>query len=125
MAKNELHCKGSRAMFSLLKKCKKLQLPVNIQPQLFDVLVNARALVKKTQEPGIKLQKADFFRTDTWTSSQANSEEAPKIPLVHFFLIQDGRHHVTPFLKKTGVYPNSSHLYLCFKAQSVDPGDQK
>ena len=46
---------------------------------------SARALVKKTQEPGIKLQKADFFRNDTWTSPQANSEEAPKIPLVHFF----------------------------------------
>ena len=43
----------------------------------------ARALVKKTQEPGIKLQKADFFRNDT--SPQTNSEEAPKIPLVHFF----------------------------------------
>ena len=39
MAKNELHCKGSRAMFSLLRKCKKLQLPVDIQLQLFDVLV--------------------------------------------------------------------------------------
>ena len=47
--------------------------------------LSARALVKKTQEPGIKLQKADFFRNDTWTSPQANSEEAPKITLVHFF----------------------------------------
>ena len=46
---------------------------------------STRALVKKTQEPGIKLQKADFFRNDTWTSSQTNSEDAPKIPLVHFF----------------------------------------
>ena len=46
---------------------------------------SARALVKKTQEPGIKLQKADFFRNDTWTSAQTNSEDAPKIPLVHFF----------------------------------------
>ena len=46
---------------------------------------SARALVKKTQEPGIKLQKADFFRNDTWTSPQTNSEDAPKIPLVHFF----------------------------------------
>ena len=34
---------------------------------------SARALVKKTQEPGIKLQKADFFRNDTWTSPQTNS----------------------------------------------------
>ena len=47
--------------------------------------ISARALVKKTQEPGIKLQKADFFRNDTWTSPQTNSEDAPKIPLVHFF----------------------------------------
>ena len=46
---------------------------------------SARALVKKTQEPGIKLQKADFLRNDTWTSPQTNSEDAPKIPLVHFF----------------------------------------
>ena len=46
--------------------------------------ISARALVKKTQEPGIKLQKADFFRNDTWTSLQTNSEDAPKIPLVHF-----------------------------------------
>ena len=44
-----------------------------------------RALVKKTQEPGRKLQKVDFFKNDTWTSPQTNSEEAPKIPLVHFF----------------------------------------
>ena len=64
---------------------------------------SARALVKKTQESGIKLQKADFFRNDTWTSPQTNSEDAPKIPLVHFFLIQDGRHHVTPFSKKRGI----------------------
>ena len=48
-------------------------------------ICSARALVKKTQEPGIKLQKADFFRNDTWTSPQTNSEGAPKIPLVHFF----------------------------------------
>ena len=47
--------------------------------------ISARALVKKTQEPGIKLQKADFFKNDTWTSPQTNSEEAPKITLVHFF----------------------------------------
>ena len=46
--------------------------------------LSARALVKKSQKPGIKLQKADFFRNDTWTSPQTNSEEAPKIPLVHF-----------------------------------------
>ena len=49
------------------------------------VYCSARALVKKTQEPGIKLQKADFFRNDTWTSPQTNSEDAPKIPFVHFF----------------------------------------
>ena len=49
------------------------------------IAFSARALVKKTQEPGIKLQKADFFRNDTWTSPQTNSEDAPKIPLVHFF----------------------------------------
>ena len=52
---------------------------------LFKQSISARALVKKTQEPGIKLQKADFFRNDTWTSPQTNSEEALKIPLVHFF----------------------------------------
>ena len=49
------------------------------------IQISARALVKKAQEPGIKLQKADFFRNNTWTSPQTNSEEAPKIPLVHFF----------------------------------------
>ena len=48
-------------------------------------ICSARALVKKTQEPEIKLQKADFFRNDTWTSPQTNSEEAPIIDLVHFF----------------------------------------
>ena len=52
---------------------------------LYNPQLSARALVKKTQEPGIKLQKADFFRNDTWTSPQTNSEDAPKIPLVHFF----------------------------------------
>ena len=39
VAKNELYCKGTRAMFSLLRKCKKLQFPVAIQPKLFDVLL--------------------------------------------------------------------------------------
>ena len=37
--KNDLCCKGFRAMFSLLRKCKQLQLPIDIQLQLFDVLV--------------------------------------------------------------------------------------
>ena len=74
-----------------------------IPPPLKNIVNSARALVKKTQEPGIKLQKADFFRNDTWTSPQTNSEDAPKIPLVHFFLIQDGRHHVTPFSKNRGI----------------------
>ena len=61
-------------IWSLLKLCLTSSEPTS-----------ARALVKKTQEPGIKLQKADFFRNDTWTSPQTNSEQAPKIPLVHFF----------------------------------------
>ena len=65
---------------------------------------SARALVKKTQESGITLQKADFPRNDTWTSPQTNAEESPKITLVAF-LIQDGRHHVTPFLRKNRGIP--------------------
>ena len=56
-------------------------------------------IVKKTEEPGIKLQKADFFRNDTWTSPERNAEK--KSPL-YIFLIQDGRHYVTPFSKKQG-----------------------
>ena len=36
----------------------------------------------------------------------------PKILPCAYFLIQDGRHHVTPFLKKTGVYHNFSLLQL-------------
>ena len=28
---------------------------------------------EKKEEPGIKFQKADFFRNDTWTSPQTNS----------------------------------------------------
>ena len=51
--------------------------------------LNAHDMVQKCKsirvEPEIKLQKADFFRNDTWTSPQTNSEDAPKIPLVHFF----------------------------------------
>ena len=39
LAENDLCCKRSRAMFSLLRKCKQLQLPIDIQLQLFDVLV--------------------------------------------------------------------------------------
>ena len=39
VAKNELFRKRSRAMFSLLRKCKKLRLSVDIQLQLFGVLV--------------------------------------------------------------------------------------
>ena len=70
---------------------------------------SARALVKKTQDPGIKLQKADFFRNDTWTSPQTNSEDAPKIPLVHFFNSR-WPPPCNAIFKKTGVYPNSSPL---------------
>ena len=47
--------------------------------------LSARALVKKAQEPGIKLKKADFFRNDTRTSPQTKAEESPKIPFVHFY----------------------------------------
>ena len=36
VAKNDLCCKGTRAMFSLCK-CKQLQLPIDIQLQLFKV----------------------------------------------------------------------------------------
>ena len=34
-----MHEKGNRAMFSLLRKRRQLQLPIDIQLQLFDVLV--------------------------------------------------------------------------------------
>ena len=74
--------------------------------------ISARALVKKAQEPGIKLQIADFFRNDTWTSPPDECRRVPKNSPCAFFLIQDGRHHVTLFSKKTGVYPNSSFLQL-------------
>ena len=39
-------------------------------------------------------------------------QRGPKNLPCAFFLIQDGRHHVTPFSKKTGVYHNSSLLQL-------------
>ena len=39
VAKKELYDKGNRAMFSLLRKNRQLQLPIDIQLQLFDVLV--------------------------------------------------------------------------------------
>ena len=39
VAKKELYEKGNRAMFSLLRKSRRLQLPIDIQLQLFDVLV--------------------------------------------------------------------------------------
>ena len=39
VAKKELYDKGNRAMFSLLRKSRQLQLPIDIQLQLFDVLV--------------------------------------------------------------------------------------
>ena len=75
------------------------------------VSIGVKGLYNSARALGLKNQ-ADFFRNDTWTSLQTNSEEAAKIPLVHFFLIQNGRHHVTPFSKKTGVYHNSSLLQL-------------
>ena len=46
-------------------------------------VVIVQSISEKTQEPGIKLQKAD--RNNTWTSPQTNAKELPKIPLVHFF----------------------------------------
>ena len=39
VAKKELYEKGNRAMVSLLRKGRQLQLPIDIQLQLFDVLV--------------------------------------------------------------------------------------
>ena len=37
--KKQLVVKGNRAMFLLLRKCRQLQLPVDIQLELFDILV--------------------------------------------------------------------------------------
>ena len=39
VTKKELYDKGNRAMFSLLRKSRQLRLPIDIQLQLFDVLV--------------------------------------------------------------------------------------
>ena len=44
--------------------------------------------------------------------SQDEFRRGPKNPPCAFFLIQGGRHHVTPFKKKPGVYHNSSLLQL-------------
>ena len=41
VAQKQLYEKGNRAMFSLLRKSRQLQLPVDIQLNLFDVLVNS------------------------------------------------------------------------------------
>ena len=68
----------------------------------FNFCFSARALVKQTQEPGIKLQKAEFSRNDTWTSLD-EFRRGPKNPPCAFFLIHDGRHHVTPFSKNRGI----------------------
>ena len=38
-AKKQLVVKGNRAMFLLLRKCRQLQLPIDIQLELFDILV--------------------------------------------------------------------------------------
>ena len=38
-AKKQLVVKGNRAMFLLIRKCRHLQLPVDIQLELFDILV--------------------------------------------------------------------------------------
>ena len=38
-ANKQLVVKGNRAMFLLLRKCRQLQLPVDIQLELFDILV--------------------------------------------------------------------------------------
>ena len=38
-AKKQLVVKGNRAMFLLLRKCRQLQLPVDIPFELFDILV--------------------------------------------------------------------------------------
>ena len=38
-AKKQLVVKGNRAMFLLLRKCRQLQLPVDIHLELFDILV--------------------------------------------------------------------------------------
>ena len=46
---------------------------------------SARALLKKNTGTWNYIAESCFFGNDTWTSPQTNSEEAPKIPLVHFF----------------------------------------
>ena len=38
-AKKQLVVKGNRAMFLLLRECRQLQLPVDIQLELFDIFV--------------------------------------------------------------------------------------
>ena len=43
----------------------------------------------------------------------------PKNPPCAFFLIQDGRHHVTPFSKKTGACHNSSLISVLFSIPKI------
>ena len=106
---------------------------LNRDPFFVNLGYSARVLVKKTQEPGIKLQKADFFRNDTWTSPQTNAEESPKIPPFAFFNSR-WPPPCDSIFDKTGVYHNSSFLklekifrcvYLCFKTHRVHPDDLK
>ena len=59
----------------------------------------------------------------------------PKNPSCAFFLIQDGRHHVTPFSKNRGIPKLLTFavrifflfrcLYLCLRTQRVHPDDQE
>ena len=108
---NEMHCNGNKkhcnAYQSTVMKTESIAMKMQsiamkytnhcnenamlLKNGFFDMAVSAfltniaRALVKKTLEPGIKLQKADFFRNDTWTSPQTNPEESPKYPPCAFF----------------------------------------
>ena len=95
---------------------------------------SARALVKKTQEPGIKLQKADFFSGMIPGHLPRRMPKSPQKSPLCIFLNSRWPPPCNAIFHKTGVYPNFSFLqlkkifrclYLCFKAQRVHPDDQK
>ena len=58
---------------------------------------SARALVKKAQEPGINYRKLIFSGMIPGHLSRRIPERPQNLPCA-FFLIKDGRHHVTSFL---------------------------
>ena len=89
--------------------------------------ISPRALEKIYKEPGKKLQKADFFRNDTWVCLDSKYQNPQKSPWRHFFKFELNLAAILDFdvFKKIvkhsifGTKASVTPLDICFWGQRI------